>query len=163
MKKPIDKALPGYDVMLVLGAQVKADHTPSEALARRLALALSQYKERPVPIICCGARGPREPVAEGHFMRGWLIRHGVPAAHVIAETRSYDTLQNIRYAKEIMAILNLSRALVVTSDYHLRRSLAICRRYGVAARGVGSPSDRRYLIKNHARECLAWVKFYLRL
>ncbi len=149
------------DVIIVLGAQVRPEGIPSEALRRRLALAHKCYREHPIPIICCGAQGSGEPAAEGDFMREWLIREGVPEAHVFSENQSYDTIQNIRNAKIIMAEQGLANALVVTSDYHVRRSLAICRRLGMTAEGAGSASIPRYWIKNHARELLAWVKFYL--
>ena len=43
------------DVIIVLGAQVKPDGTPSVALERRLTLALETYKAQPQMIIVCGA------------------------------------------------------------------------------------------------------------
>lgn len=150
-----------YDVIIVLGAQVRAEGVPSEALRRRMALAKVHYDKRPVPVICCGAQGRGEPCSEGDFMCGWLHAQGIPEEMLISENRSYDTLQNIEYAKAIMDMHGLRHALVITSDYHVRRALAICKRYGVKAEGDGSPSDKRYWIKNHAREVLAWGKFIL--
>ncbi|MDR0929192.1 MAG: YdcF family protein [Oscillospiraceae bacterium] len=152
---------PTYDAIVVLGAQVREDGTPSEALRRRMALALDHFRAHPAPIICCGARGANEPEAEGTFMCRWLADKGVPPGMLLAETASFDTLQNLRNAQRIMADKGLSRALVVTSDYHVRRSLAICRRYGLAAEGAGSPSLPEYWLKNHLREGLAWGKFVL--
>lgn len=150
-----------YDVIIVLGAQVRPEGVPSEALRRRLALALERYRLCPVTIICCGAQGKTEPMPEGDFMCGWLVDHGVNAADVISERESFDTMQNIKNARAIMRARGLACALVVTSDYHVRRALAICRAYGIAAEGAGSPSVPQYWLKNHAREMLAWVKFYL--
>ncbi|MCL1964219.1 MAG: YdcF family protein [Firmicutes bacterium] len=149
------------DAMIVLGAQVRPEGIPSEALRRRLCLALQRYRERPVPIICCGAQGPREPAAEGDFMCAWLRKNGVPDTMLLSENRSTDTMENIRYAKAMMEAAGLSHALVVTSDYHVRRALAICRYYGVCAEGAGSPSVPRYWLKNNVRELLAWAKFFL--
>jgi len=150
-----------YDAIIVLGAQVRPEGVPSEALRRRLTVALERYAASPVPIICCGAQGPREPIPEGDFMRQWLLERGVMPAHAISENASTDTMQNIRNAKQIMADLNLSRPLVVTSDYHLPRALAICRRYGLKATGAASPSVPRYWVKNNGRELVAWMKFFL--
>lgn len=152
-----------YDVIVVLGARVLPDGTPSEALRRRLTLALSCYAKTPAAIICCGAQGPGEPEPEGDCMCRWLVKRGVPAERVFSENRSFDTAQNIRFAKAIMEENGLASALVVTSDYHVARALAICRRAGVAATGAGSPSEKKYWLKNHGRECLAWMKFCLRL
>lgn len=150
-----------YDCIIVLGAQVRTADTPSEALKRRLTLALERYRERPVPIICCGAQGKNEPCTEGDFMCAWLAREGVPPAMLHAETASFDTLQNIEYARKIMRAEGYVKALVVTSDYHVPRALAICRRYQIPAEGAGSPSVRSYWLKNHARELLAWGKFFM--
>ena len=148
-----------YDVIIVLGAQVKADGTPSEALRRRLTVALESYQGQ--LIIACGAQGANEPCAEGDLMRGWLLERGVPPEDVIAETASFNTRENRAYARAIMQERGLSQALVVTSDYHVARALALCRQAGIEATGKGSPSKPEYFIKNHIREGLSWIKLWL--
>ena len=149
------------DVIIVLGAQVKEDGTPSVALERRLTAALEMYKTDPQIIICCGAQGANEPAAEGDVMRAWLIDRGVKEEDAIAETKSFNTRENLNYAREIMKEKGLSQALIVTSDYHVPRALALCRQVGIPATGKGSPSKPEYFIKNHIREGLSWIKFTL--
>lgn len=149
------------DVIIVLGAQVKADGTPSVALERRLTAALETYREDPQVIICCGAQGANEPAAEGDVMRAWLIARGVKEEDAIAETGSFNTRENLNYAKDIMDRRGLTQALVVTSDYHVARALALCKQVGISATGKGSPSKPEYFIKNHIREGLSWIKFAL--
>ena len=149
------------DVIIVLGAQVKEDGTPSVALERRLTAAFETYKTDPQIIICCGAQGANEPAAEGDVMRAWLIERGVKEEDAIAETKSFNTRENLNYAKEIMKEKGLSQALIVTSDYHVPRALALCRQVGIPATGKGSPSKPEYFIKNHIREGLSWIKFTL--
>ncbi|MDY5348254.1 MAG: YdcF family protein [Candidatus Ventricola sp.] len=149
------------DVIIVLGAQVKEDGTPSEALRRRMAAALEVYQEKPQTIIVCGAQGSNEPRAEGDVMRDWLIAQGVREEDVVAETASFNTRQNLEYAKAIMEHRGLSRALIVTSDYHVARALRLCAQAGIEATGKGSPSKPEYFIKNHLREGLSWIKFWL--
>ena len=59
-----EKTLPPQqesDVIIVLGAQVKPDGTPSEALRRRLTAALEAYRQKRQIIIVCGAQGGNEP------------------------------------------------------------------------------------------------------
>lgn len=148
-----------YDVIIVLGAQVKADGTPSEALRRRLTVALESYQGQ--LIIACGAQGANEPCAEGDLMRDWLLERGVPPEDVIAETASFNTRENLAYARAIMQERGLSQALVVTSDYHVARALALCSQAGIEATGKGSPSKPEYFIKNHIREGLSWIKLWL--
>ena len=147
------------DVIIVLGAQVKPDGTPSVALERRLNVALSIYQEKRQTLIVCGAQGEDEPAPEGEVMRAWLIQRGVLAQDVVAETASFNTRENLLYAKEIMRERELSHAVVVTSDYHVARSLALCDQVGIEASGAGSASKPEYWLKNHARETLSWVKF----
>ena len=71
------------DVIIVLGAQVKEDGTPSVALERRLTAALQSYQEKQQTIIVCGAQGGNEPRAEGDVMRDWTSwrkqNHLIPA------------------------------------------------------------------------------------
>ena len=149
------------DVIIVLGAQVKEDGTPSVALERRLTAALESYQQKQRTIIVCGAQGSNEPRPEGEVMREWLLARGVPEGDVIAETASMNTRQNLTNAKEIMQAHGLTRALVVTSDYHVARALELCRQTGIEAAGKGSPSKPEYFLKNHFREGLSWVKLWL--
>ena len=149
------------DVIIVLGAQVKEDGTPSEALRRRMIAALEVHQEKRQTIIVCGAQGSNEPRAEGDVMRDWLIAQGVREEDVVAETASFNTRQNLEYAKAIMEHRGLSRALIVTSDYHVARALRLCAQTGIEATGKGSPSKPEYFIKNHLREGLSWIKFWL--
>ncbi|MBR5303106.1 MAG: YdcF family protein [Clostridia bacterium] len=149
------------DVIIVLGAQVKEDGTPSVALQRRLTAALESYQADRQMIIVCGAQGGNEPRAEGDVMREWLLERGVPDEDVVAETESFNTRENLMHARAIMAQHGLEHALVVTSDYHVARALALCRQVGISAVGKGSPSKPEYFIKNHFREGLSWIKFWL--
>ena len=141
-----------FDTIIVLGAQVKADGMPSVALERRLTAALEEYQKRPRLMIVCGAQGSDEPRAEGDVMRDWLIAHGVAAADIEAETDSFNTRQNLGYAQSIMDDRGLTAALIVTSDYHVPRALALCEQVGIIASGKGSPSKPEYFFKNHLRE-----------
>jgi len=149
------------EAIIVLGAQVKPDGALSEMLRRRLVRARDEYVAHPQLIIACGAQGPNEPVAEGIAMRDWLITQGVPAGHVLAETQSYNTRENLLNAKAMMEERGLRRALVVTSDYHVGRAMDMCRRLGIEAWGAGSPTDAIYWPKNYTREAMSWIKYWL--
>jgi uncharacterized SAM-binding protein YcdF (DUF218 family) len=149
------------DAIIVLGAQVKADGSLSLALQRRLTLARAEYLGQPRLVITCGAQGGDEPAPEGEVMRDWLIAQGVPETDALAETGSFNTLENLTHAKGMMAERGLRTALVVTSDYHVARALALCARLDIEATGVGSASEPAYWVKNHGREALSWIKFWL--
>ena len=94
-------------------------------------------------------------------MRGWLVSRGCPEEDVIAETASFNTRENLTNAHAIMTEKGLSRALIVTSDYHVPRALALARQLGIDASGRGSPSKPQYFLHNHLREGLSWIKFLM--
>lgn len=151
---------PETDAIIVLGAQVKPDGTPSVQLEYRLETALSAYQAQPRTIVCCGGMAGQEPAPEGQVMAEWLITRGVPASDVIAETESGDTRQNIRNAIRLLG--GPCRVLVVTSDYHVPRALQMARDEGLEAWGLGAPTLPEYWLKNRAREALAWGKYWLK-
>lgn len=151
-----------YDCIIVLGAQVLPDGEPSVQLRWRLDKAIEMYNLRPCPVVTCGAQGGNEPAPEGEVMRDLLIAEGLPADWVFADTESEDTKENMSNAWAILSELGCKRPLIVTSDYHLPRALAIARDYGLEPQGVGSPcrDGVGFWLKNHMREALAWVKYW---
>ena len=147
------------DVMIVLGSNVLPSGEPNTVLEARLEKALARYRESPLPIVCCGAQGPDEPMPEGEAMKAWLVRSGVPEDMVTAENASFNTYENIGNALALLPE-GAKRALIVTSDYHVPRAVRIARAKGLEAAGLGSPVwlplNR---LRGNTRELLAWVKF----
>ena len=152
-----------YDAIIVLGAQVKPDGEASVQLRSRLDKALEMYQQSPCVVVVCGAQGGVEPRPEAEVMRDLLIADGIPAEQIYMDTKSTDTRQNMNNAKAILDELGLAKALVVTSDYHLPRALEIAADAGFAPQGAGSfcKPDVGFWLKNHGREALAWVKYWL--
>ena len=148
------------DLIIVLGAQVKPDGTPSVQLEYRLETALAAWKKHPQTIVCCGGKAGQEPEAEGTVMRAWLIARGVPEDQVLAETASGNTRENFRNALAMLPEPP-QKVLVVTSDYHLPRAMAIARDCGLSVSGAAAPTLPEYWLKNRAREALGWGKYLL--
>lgn len=146
--------------IIVLGAQVKADGTLSVQLTWRLDAAYAQYARRPQKIVVCGAQGKDEPEPEALSMRRYLISLGVPQEDILTDETSFNTRQNIRNAVALLPE-GTTNVLIVTSDYHLPRAMALARDMGLDPSGVGSPIKLIWWPKNHYREGLAWVKYWL--
>lgn len=146
--------------MIVLGAQVKADGSLSVQLQWRLDKALEMYGVHPQPMVVCGSKGTDEPVAEARAMHDYLIANGVPESDILMDESSFNTRENLANARRLLPE-EVSRVLIVTSDYHLPRALALAADTGFDASGVGSPIKAEYWLKNHFREGLAWVKYWL--
>ena len=150
-----------YDAIVVLGAQVKPDGVPSVQLAWRLDAAAGAFADRNVPIVVCGAKGSDEPEPESAVMKRYLQEKGIGAQWIYEDPDSFNTYENLENARRILsAFPDVRRILIVTSDYHVPRSLAIARDLGYESAGLGSPCKKQYWLKNHTREALAWMKYW---
>ena len=151
-----------YDGIIVLGAQVQPSGKPSLQLQWRLETAAEYYWKNPCYMVVSGAQGGKEPEPEGDVMKRVLEEMGIPPQHVISDPLAQDTKQNMRNGWAILQEKGCRKPLVVTSDYHLPRALAIARDNGLDPLGAGSPcrSELNFWLKNHMREALAWVKYW---
>lgn len=150
-----------YDAIIVLGAQVKPDGKLSVQLEWRLNTAYEAYARKKVPVVVCGAQGKNEPVTEAEAMKAYLSARGVSEEDILTDPDSFNTRQNLVNAAVLLEKYPaISRVLIVTSDYHVPRSLALAKDLGFDACGLGSPCKPEYWIKNHAREALAWCKYW---
>ena len=150
-----------YDAIIVLGAQVKPDGTPSVQLSWRLDAAVDAYRNRRVPIVVCGAQGKDEPMTEAEAMKQYLEEKGIPTSDILTDGASFNTRQNLENAGKLLRERGgVEKVLIVTSDYHVPRAMALAEDQGYQASGLGSPCKPEYWLKNHAREALAWIKYW---
>ncbi len=133
------------DTILVLGAGVFPDGTPSHVLEDRLATALALFRDGRAPrILVSGDRSGPE-YDEPACMRAWLEARGVPSSAIVDDPGGFDTFLSIARAKSRFAA---SSVIVVTQEFHLARSVWVAREIGLDAEGARA--DRR------AYEAAAW-------
>lgn len=151
-----------YDAIIVLGAQVKPDGNPSVQLTWRLEAAAEAWKRKAVPVVVCGAQGSDEPMPEAVAMKEFLLRSGVEESSILTDPDSFNTQENIANAARLLSDRSgIEKVLIVSSDYHVPRAVALAQDLKIRAEGLGAPCLPEYWIKNHAREALAWVKYWL--
>ena len=150
-----------YDAIVVLGAQVKADGSLSLQLQWRLDAAFDAWKKNNCTIVTCGAQGGDEPAPEALVMRDYLTGLGVPEDMILTEATSTNTRENIRNAAAMLKDRSAETVLVVTSDYHLPRAMALAEDEGLTATGLGAATKPIYWPKNYGREALAWIKYWM--
>lgn len=144
------------DAIVVLGASVFADATPSDILADRLEVAADLYKAGVSDRIIASGDNRDSHYNESDAMKGYCIELGVPAADVLVDHAGYDTYASIWRAKNVYGAHSV---VVVTQGYHLYRAIAIAQGLGMEAYGV--PADKGSYDNQFgysAREVLARVK-----
>lgn len=154
-------AAPSAPVALVLGAEIYADDEPSPFVVARLEIARQLYAAGKVKAILVSGDHARWAYNEPGAMFRWLVQHGVPGTQVALDHAGFDTYDSCARARQIFGV---RKAIVVTQSYHIARAVALCRKLGVDADGVGDDSARIYRqpwLSSSGRERMAVVKAML--
>lgn len=148
----------GLDTLVVLGAGLRPDGSPSEALRFRLDAALAYLEENPeTDCIVSGGQGFGESRTEADAMAEYLVAHGLDEGRVTKEELSSTTAENVRNSAELL--VPGASVGIVTNDFHLYRALRIAEKNGLSgAHGLAAPSNPLYLANATLRECAAIVK-----
>lgn len=149
------------DVMVVLGCQARGE-TPSLMLEYRLNKALDLYKKGYAGyIIASGGQGKDETYSEAYVMKNWLKKHGVDESKIIEEEESTSTFENLNFSKKIMKDRNFKTAIIVSSDFHMFRSLKLAQRLDIKAYGAPSRTVEYLKFYYYSREILSVVKSFI--
>ena len=140
---------PDYDrdYIIIHGCQIARDGAPLPLLRGRIDRALqfaARQKEktgREAVFIPSGGQGKNECVSEGRSIADYLAAHGVPESRMLVEDQSVNTLENMRFSKQIIDEQD-PRAKVAfsTTNYHVFRSGVLAQSVGLDAQGMGSPT-----------------------
>ncbi len=128
-----DLVLPDHprgDVIILLGGgmyenveDLSGQGAPSEETTARIITAVRLQKKLNVPVIVSTGKvypwEGSEAAIDGRILRDL----GVPSSKILLEEKSRDTMENARYSKELCERRNFRRPLLVTSAYHMKRSL----------------------------------------
>lgn len=98
----------------------------------RLARAAALWRQRPPRHLVLLGGGPPGAVSEAELARAALFARGLAAdVPLQLESRSRDTLQNLRNARELLrADVSLGPVTLLSSRYHLARCALLARQLG---------------------------------
>jgi uncharacterized SAM-binding protein YcdF (DUF218 family) len=127
----IDNAQPA-DAIAVFGAAEYAGR-PSPVLHARLDKAVSLYDEEMAPVVVTlgGGSDKDSGKTEAGVGRDYLLANGVPYDKIIAETKSFDTEQQVNSLASIAKRENFRHIIVVSDGTHLFRIALLCKRAGL--------------------------------
>jgi uncharacterized SAM-binding protein YcdF (DUF218 family) len=127
----IDNAQPA-DAIAVFGA-AEYSGRPSPVLHARLDKAVSLYNEGMAPVVITlgGGADKNSGKTEGGVGRDYLLANGVPFDRIIAETKSFDTEEQVNGLAYIAGREGFHHIIVVSDGTHLFRIALLCRRAGL--------------------------------
>lgn len=139
-------ANPTGDVIIMLGGGATSD-TPSlgdvgnitSSPASRLLLACELQKRLSVPIILSGGQVYEDSGKEAIIAKRELMRLGVPEEMIYTEANSLTTGQNAQFTAKILHEHGWSSPVLVTSAFHMERSVLNFEKQGVAV--IPCPAD----------------------
>lgn len=154
--------LEDIDCIIILGAGVRPDGTPSDMLSDRLAVGVELFERGVSDIILMSGDHEGKDYDEVGAMLSYALNNGILSEAVFCDHAGVCTYDSIYRAKEIFGA---HRVVIVTQEYHLYRALYIAESIGLEAYGV-SASIRTYSGQRYRdlRETAARFKdFYLTL
>lgn len=130
------------DYIIVLGASVNGTK-PSEILQKRIDAAYEYLTAHPDTIVIgTGGQGSTEAVSEGKCIADELEKMGISPERIMYEEKSETTVENIKFAMEMVAN-HPENIAVVSNGFHIARSRLIlsgftdAQVYGIPAEGGG--------------------------
>ena len=152
-----------YDAIVVLGAGLRADGTPSNMLEDRLKGAIELYKKGIAPKIILSGDCSGEDYDEVSSMKKFCIDNGVVESDIIRDDKGFSTYETM---ENVVKTMGYKKIMVVTQKYHLYRSVYIARRMGAHADGFAT-DYREYIFlaqrKRDIREMVARVKDFFKV
>lgn len=125
----------GAECVMVLGASVKRDGSPSYMLRDRLDVGILLYKKGVAPKLLLSGDHGKIHYDEVNVMKRYAVEAGVPADDIFLDYAGFSTYESVYRAN---AIFQVEKLVVVTQGYHQYRSLYGCNKMGLQAWGVAS-------------------------
>ncbi|MGE3539527.1 MAG: YdcF family protein [Candidatus Tectimicrobiota bacterium] len=162
-----DDVRPPYDVIVVLGAAVRPNGQASPALRRRVlhAVALLQRGDA-TALLLTGGVGAYPP-AEAQVMQQLALEQGIAPQRIVLEVQATSTLESALQCRPLLRQHGWQQVLLVTDQYHLRRSILSFRACGIRVTGSAVPGQparrvwRRWYQYGRESCALVWYTFRL--
>lgn len=148
------------ECIMVLGAAVNPDGTPSQMLEDRLETGVELYFRGVAPkLLLTGDDGQIE-YNEVKAMRRYVLDAGVPEEDIFLDHAGFSTYDSVYRASYVFGVESM---VVVSQEYHLYRSLQGCKKMGIEAVGVAAEQDVYSGQEiREGREALARVKDFVK-
>lgn len=132
-----EKDIPKADCILVLGAGVKDDGTPSLMLRDRLERAFELYEAGVSDRFLMTGDHGRENYNEVQAMKEYVMEKGVPEDKIFMDHAGFSTYESMYRARDVFEVKN---PVIVSQKYHCYRAVYAARKLGLDA--CAAPNKR---------------------
>lgn len=149
------------DCIMVLGAGIRDDETPTPMLKDRLDTGILLYELGIAPKLLLTGDNGQVGHNEIHVMLNYVKKAGVPEEDIFCDHAGFSTYDSMYRAQSIFGVSSL---VVVTQTYHEYRSLYVGEKLGMTVKGV-SADQMKYSgqAMREIREVLARVKDFFKV
>ena len=125
--------LEDVDYILVLGAGLRSDGSPSDMLSDRLRVGISLMNKGFCDKLLLSGDNSGEHYNEVGAMRDFSIANGIDECKIITDGKGFSTYESIVNA---LKDFGAKKIVIITQEYHLYRALYIAEKLGIEAYGV---------------------------
>lgn len=118
------------DAIVMLGARVLGNGTPSAALRARAQTAAALFLSGRAPLVLFTGGSNTGLPSEARLARDIAVEQGVPAEGCVLEEASHSTADNVAFSAPLLKARGVRRVLIVSDGYHLLRASAHFREAG---------------------------------
>lgn len=153
--------VPEVDCIMILGAGLQEDGTPSLVLRDRLDRGIELYKKGVSNRILMTGDHGREEYDEVNAMKQYAVNAGVAADDIFMDHAGFSTYESMYRARDVFEVKSVA---VVTQPYHEYRAIYTAKELGLTAYGTPSvETEYQGSWVLEAREMLARVKEFINL
>ncbi len=127
--------LSDVDCIIVLGAGVYGDDTPTLMLEDRLLRGIELYNMDCAPKLLMSGDHGGLYYDEVNVMKKYAMEKGVVSSDIFMDHAGFSTYESMYRAKEIFGV---DKVIIVTQRYHLSRALYVAKAMGIDAYGVAA-------------------------
>lgn len=143
--------------IVVFGAAVRADGSPSGTLERRVRAAYEFGRNAPdAKYLVTGGQGDA-PLPEWQVMQRLLVGYGAALDAIVPERQGRDTLGQIRICAAMLRREDISEGVwISTSRYHQLRCRLLLQLFGIKPHTVAPLADRPHVAR--CKLLLFWAR-----
>ena len=152
-----------YNALIVLGGILRHGYQLSDAVKRRLNIAIKVYKNQnnKPKIIVSGGMIRKQEITEAEAMKKYLLEKRINENDIIEENNSKNTLENFKFSKKKLDELKISENIAfVTNNFHILRSKIYSKKAGIKADGISASTRWYYYLDALMNEYLALINLY---